>query len=120
MTETTVTGADVEDRTNKGLQNLWYPVLPSWRLKGDPLGITRLSQNIVLWRDPEGEVRVATGDQVEPEGRLHAGRMCGEPGRDVVGVDALHARVGCPRVAHGPLLDGGCATVAWGPHGGRN
>ena len=78
MTETTVTGADVEDRTNKGLQNLWYPVLPSWRLKGDPLGITRLSQNIVLWRDPEGEVH-AIDDRCPHRGaRLSLGWNLGD------------------------------------------
>lgn len=46
-----------EDRLNKGLLDYWYPVLPSYALHGTPVGITRLSQNIVLWRDPAGGVR---------------------------------------------------------------
>ena len=46
----------VEDRVNRGLLNLWYPVLPSWAVAGAPVGITRLSENIVLWRDENGAV----------------------------------------------------------------
>jgi phenylpropionate dioxygenase-like ring-hydroxylating dioxygenase large terminal subunit len=46
-----------EDRLNKGLLDYWYPVLPSYALHGTPVGITRLSQNIVLWRDPAGGIR---------------------------------------------------------------
>jgi phenylpropionate dioxygenase-like ring-hydroxylating dioxygenase large terminal subunit len=42
---------------NTGLRNLWYPVVPSWRLHDAPLGITRLGENIVLWRDAHGGVR---------------------------------------------------------------
>jgi phenylpropionate dioxygenase-like ring-hydroxylating dioxygenase large terminal subunit len=37
-----------------GVRNLWYPVLPSWRLQDTPVGITRLGEQIVLWRDPSG------------------------------------------------------------------
>ena len=39
-----------------GLRNYWYPVLPSWRLQSAPLGITRLGENIVLWRDKDGKL----------------------------------------------------------------
>ena len=44
------------DRVSKGLKNYWYPVLPSWALDNGPMGITRLSENIVLWRDKSGAV----------------------------------------------------------------
>lgn len=37
-----------------GLRNYWYPVLPSWRLQDAPLGITRLGENLVVWRDRDG------------------------------------------------------------------
>lgn len=43
-----------EDRLNKGLLNSWYPVLPSWAVQGAPVGITRLGENIVVWRDVDG------------------------------------------------------------------
>src|SRR5918993_4621400 len=46
-----------EERLNRGLLDYWYPVLPSYALHGTPVGITRLSQNIVLWRDPAGGLR---------------------------------------------------------------
>ena len=44
------------ERVSKGLKNYWYPVLPSWKLHNGPMGITRLSENIVLWRDEAGTV----------------------------------------------------------------
>ena len=36
--------------------NLWYPVLPSWGVRDAPIGITRLGENLVLWRDRDGRV----------------------------------------------------------------
>ncbi len=48
----------IKERVSKllstGLRNYWYPVLPSWRLQSAPLGITRLGENLVLWRDKDG------------------------------------------------------------------
>src|SRR5882724_146381 len=41
---------------DRGLRNLWYPVAPSWQVRGDPVGITRLDERIVLWRDGDGQV----------------------------------------------------------------
>jgi phenylpropionate dioxygenase-like ring-hydroxylating dioxygenase large terminal subunit len=46
----------VEKRLNAGILNCWHPVLPSWGVQDSPVGITRLSENIVLWRDAEGAV----------------------------------------------------------------
>lgn len=46
----------LETLLETGLRNLWYPVLPSWRLQETPLGITRLGENLVLWRDAQGAV----------------------------------------------------------------
>jgi phenylpropionate dioxygenase-like ring-hydroxylating dioxygenase large terminal subunit len=48
--------AQKEARINTGLRNYWYPVAASWNVKNAPVGITRLSQNIVLWRDTAGQV----------------------------------------------------------------
>ena len=56
MAKSLVTSSQVEELVNQGLKNSWYPVLPSWRLTTKPLGITRLSQNLVLWRDKNGSV----------------------------------------------------------------
>lgn len=46
----------IEQRLNIGVLNLWYPVLPGWRLQDKPLGITRLGENLLLWRDHHGRV----------------------------------------------------------------
>ena len=51
-----VTQEMIDKRVNVGLQNLWHPVLPSWGVGNDPVGIIRLSENIALWRDNNGSV----------------------------------------------------------------
>lgn len=48
--------AEVEKLLTLGLRNLWYPVAPSWMVRNEPTGLTRLGENIVLWRDGEGQV----------------------------------------------------------------
>jgi phenylpropionate dioxygenase-like ring-hydroxylating dioxygenase large terminal subunit len=47
----------IEALLDRGLRNMWYPVLPSWALHETPVGITRLGDDIVLWRDRDGAVR---------------------------------------------------------------
>ena len=37
----------VSKRLNLGLLNKWYPVLPSYKVQNEPVGITRLSEKIV-------------------------------------------------------------------------
>ena len=56
MADNDISPDEIESRFETGLLNLWYPVLPSWALSDQPLGITRLSQNIALWRDKDGTV----------------------------------------------------------------
>ena len=46
--------ARAEARLNTGLRNYWYPVAASWQVTHAPIGITRLGQNIVVWRDSAG------------------------------------------------------------------
>jgi len=41
---------------NTGLRDLWYPVAPSWQVGNAPIGVTRLTERIVLWRDASGNV----------------------------------------------------------------
>ena len=41
---------------NTGIRKLWYPVAPSWQVRNAPIGITRLSEQIVLWRGADGQV----------------------------------------------------------------
>lgn len=46
----------IEAHLRRGLRELWYPVVASWEVSNAPLGITRLGENIVLWRDHGGRV----------------------------------------------------------------
>lgn len=46
----------IEDRLVLGLLNRWYAVLPSWGVSSTPIGITRLGENIALWRDEDNTV----------------------------------------------------------------
>ena len=48
--------AAVERLVNRGVGNLWYPIAPSWMVHRAPVGLTRLSQPIVVWRDGNGRV----------------------------------------------------------------
>lgn len=95
MSDTQLKSA-VEDRVNKGLLNLWYPVLPSWGVGSAPVGITRLSENIVVWRDTEGVIH-ALEDRCPHRGaRLSMGWNLGD-------------RVGC--WYHGVEVDGSGKVV---------
>ncbi|MEP4546396.1 MAG: aromatic ring-hydroxylating dioxygenase subunit alpha [Saccharospirillum sp.] len=48
---------DPQSYLDSGLRSLWYPVIASWELGSNPLGITRLNENIVLWRDHAGQIQ---------------------------------------------------------------
>lgn len=68
----------IEARLNTGLRNLWYPVVPSWMVRDTPLGITRLGEKIVLWRDADGVVH-AVDDRCPHRGaRLSMGWNLGK------------------------------------------
>lgn len=48
--------AHAERLLNTGLRDLWWPVAPSWQVTNAPVGLTRLGEQIVLWRDGDGKV----------------------------------------------------------------
>jgi phenylpropionate dioxygenase-like ring-hydroxylating dioxygenase large terminal subunit len=58
----TPTDKEVQGALATGLRNRWYPVLPSRfvEIGGKPVGLTRLGEKIVLWRDVRGAVHVQT------------------------------------------------------------
>lgn len=98
--------AEVEALVNRGLRNLWYPVAPSWAVHSAPIGITRLGDNIVLWRDAAGGVH-ALEDRCPHRGaRLSMGWNLGDRvacwyhGVEVNGSGTV-LRV--PAVAHCPM-----------------
>jgi len=76
MTASDYTAA--EDRLNQGLLDYWYPVLPGWAVHGAPVGITRLSQNIVLWRDADGKLRACEDRCPHRGARLSMGWNLGD------------------------------------------
>lgn len=47
----------VQQYLDRGLRGLWYPVLASWEVQTNPVGITRLGEQIVVWRDSNGQVQ---------------------------------------------------------------
>ncbi len=56
MTENAISPDRIKAYLATGLRNHWYPVLPSYRVQDAPIGITRLGENIALWRDRDGRV----------------------------------------------------------------
>ena len=44
---------NVEQYLDLGLRDQWHPVLASWEVASSPVGITRLGENIVVWRDDQ-------------------------------------------------------------------
>jgi len=51
------TQQEIQDYLDQGLRGSWYPVLASWEINSAPVGITRLGQQIVLWRDAKGKIQ---------------------------------------------------------------
>ena len=58
MTTRPVDPTDVENLLDLGVRNRWYPIAPSWMIDDKPVGLTRLGERIVVWRDAEGEIHV--------------------------------------------------------------
>jgi phenylpropionate dioxygenase-like ring-hydroxylating dioxygenase large terminal subunit len=56
------TDQQVQAYLRTGLRNRWWPILPSRFVEsgGKPLGLTRLGEPLVLWRDSAGEIHVQT------------------------------------------------------------
>lgn len=52
----------VQERTEQllklGIRNVWYPICASWLIQQKPVGMTRLGERIVAWRDKSGEIHV--------------------------------------------------------------
>jgi phenylpropionate dioxygenase-like ring-hydroxylating dioxygenase large terminal subunit len=47
---------EFEAELRSGLQNMWYPVCQSAHVQQQPVGLKRLNEDIVLWRDSHGKV----------------------------------------------------------------
>ncbi len=49
---------DVRAYLNRGLRNHWHPIVPSAHVGTAPLGIRRLDEALVVWRDAGGAIHV--------------------------------------------------------------
>lgn len=58
MTSAQISQQDIEHRLDLGLLNRWHPVAPSWMVEDKPVGLTRLGENVCLWRDKEGVIHM--------------------------------------------------------------
>jgi len=108
------TDQQVQAYLRTGLRNRWWPILPSRFIAtgGKPLGITRMGESLVLWRDAAGAIHVQTnrcphravplsrgvnegdrlrciyhGVEVGPDGRVL--RVPGQPGCPLEGKRAV-------------------------------
>jgi len=72
------TEAAVERLLERGLRNYWYPIAPSYQVQQAPVGLTRLGEQIVVWRGKSGEVH-ALEDRCPHRGaRLSVGWNLGD------------------------------------------
>lgn len=111
------TDQEVQAALRTGLRNRWYPVLPSRFIQaaGKPVGITRLGEALVLWRDAGGAIHVMTDRCPHRAVKLSRGMNEGDRLRcNYHGVEigpdgtvlAVPGQPGCP-------LEGKKAVKAW-------
>ena len=60
MDTITVTDTEAQEHLLLGLRNRWWPIMPARFVKAGerPLGVKRLGDKLVVWRDQSGQVRV--------------------------------------------------------------
>ena len=90
----------VEERLESGLFNLWYVVADAREITDAPVGLKRLNQNIVVWRDEQGQINVVEDRCPHRGARLSKGRVQG-------------GRITC--IYHGLQLDGDGVITATPP-----
>lgn len=101
----------VQDYLDSGLRSLWYPVVSSWEVGSNPLGVTRLGENLVLWRDHQGAIH-AVEDRCPHRGaRLSKGWNLGDRiacWYHGVEVDGQGKVCDVPAIANSPLVGQPC------------
>ena len=68
-------GVDFEDDLKFGLRRLWYPVCRSDAIKDAPIGVRRLGQDIVVWRDSVGKTHVHDDRCLHRGAKLSLGKI---------------------------------------------
>jgi phenylpropionate dioxygenase-like ring-hydroxylating dioxygenase large terminal subunit len=66
----------VDDLLETGLLNQWYLVARDTDIGNTPVGLKRLSRNIVLWRDGQGKVHAVDDFCPHRGAKLSLGRVC--------------------------------------------
>ena len=62
----------------RGLRNYWYPICPSDEVGDAPVGLTRLSENLVVWRDSDGAPHTMRDRCAHRGAALSIGRIWGD------------------------------------------
>lgn len=65
----------LKERLDTGLLNFWYLVADSTWITQEPVGLKRLDQEIVIWRDQNGEINVIEDRCPHRGARLSKGRV---------------------------------------------
>ena len=50
--------AEFEDGLKLGLRNMWYPICRADAVTSRPVGLQRLGQDLVAWRDSRGAIHL--------------------------------------------------------------
>jgi len=88
--------ARVERLMNLGIRNRWYCIAASFQVADAPVGLTRLGEKLVLWRDGDGLVHVQEDRCPHRAAPLSRGRI-------------IEGRLTC--AYHGVQVDGGGTVV---------
>lgn len=78
MAEALVSSEQIEHLVDLGVRNRWYPVAASWMVTDEPVGLTRLGEDIVVWRDKDGSVHVIENRCPHRGARLSMGWNLGD------------------------------------------
>ena len=81
----------VQNYLDKGLRGLWYPVLASWEVQSAPVGITRLGEQIVVWRNKDGQVQALEAAEASSQSALDANKLGYQVGVRI-NIDVLNAQ----------------------------
>src|SRR5262245_39676847 len=66
---------EFEAELKLGLQNMWYPVCQSARVKELPVGVHRLGIDFVLWRDSSGKIHAHDDRCLHRGAKLSVGQV---------------------------------------------
>lgn len=78
MAQNAIQPDEVERLLELGLRSYWYPIAPSYQVKEAPVGLTRLGERLVLWRDKSGAVHVLQDRCPHRGARLSVGWNLGD------------------------------------------